>query len=117
MEKDQYVSDYENDTYNGWKNHATWNVALWIQNDEGLYHFVKGMDSYQVFVDSMRGMSGDNSIGYQTPDGVAWNDSALDVERLDELIRELNGDECTEAEDEAERFSHTEECEEGHDYY
>ena len=103
--------------YNGWKNRQTWNVALWIQNDEGLYNFVDGMSSYQVFVDSMREMSGDSSIGYQTPDGVAWNDSALDTERLDELIRELNGEESTEAEDLAAKFSHTEECEEGHDYY
>ena len=24
-------------TYNGWKNYETWNVALWMQNDEGFY--------------------------------------------------------------------------------
>ena len=24
--------------YNGWKNWATWNVALWLGNDEGIYH-------------------------------------------------------------------------------
>ena len=76
-------------TYNGWKNHATWNVALWIQNDEGLYNFAKDMPDYFTFRESMREMSGDSSIGYQTPDGVAWNDSALDVPRLDELLTEL----------------------------
>ena len=77
-------------TYNGWANHATWNVALWIQNDEGIYNFAKDMPDYHVFKESMREMSGDSSIGYQTPDGVSWSDSALDTTRLDELLNELN---------------------------
>jgi hypothetical protein len=25
-------------TYNGWKNYETWNVALWIDNDQGTYN-------------------------------------------------------------------------------
>jgi hypothetical protein len=107
----------EDKSYNGWANHATWNVALWINNDEGIYNFAKGCPDYYVFKESMREMSGDSAIGYQTPDGVSWSDSALDTHRLDELIREISGWESTEAEDEAERFAHTEECEEGNDYY
>lgn len=76
-------------TYNGWKNHATWNVALWIGGDQGLYEFAKECESYNDFVDQLREVSGDSSIGYQTPDRVAWNDSALDIPELDEYIANL----------------------------
>jgi hypothetical protein len=29
--------------YNGWKNYETWNVALWINNDQGLQETVRDM--------------------------------------------------------------------------
>ena len=67
-------------SYNGYENYETWNVALWIQNDEGLYNFAKECGSYQVFSDSMR------EVGYtETPDRVAYNDSGLDLLVLDEF--------------------------------
>lgn len=77
------------DTYNGWKNRQTWNVALWINNDEGLYLFARDCSSYDDFAEQLKETSGDSSIGYRTPDGVAWNDSGLDTPRLDELIKEI----------------------------
>jgi len=76
-------------TYNGWKNHATWNVALWIGGDQGLYEFAKECESYNDFVEQLREVSGDSSIGYQTPDRVAWNDSGIDIPELDEYIANL----------------------------
>ena len=91
------------DTYNGWKNYETWNVALWIGNDEGLYETAKeardlaewgGLDGYKRFVALVRGGVVDelqnlSEICYQTPDNVAWNDSGLDIPALDEMIAEL----------------------------
>ena len=29
--------------YNGWTNYETWNVALWIDNDEGMYYTARDM--------------------------------------------------------------------------
>lgn len=70
--------------YNGWKNYETWNVALWIQNDEGLYQIARGCETYAQFAE-MLGLTEYDG----TPDGVRWSDSALDIEALDEMIGEL----------------------------
>lgn len=75
-------------TYNGWENRQTWNVALWIGNDEGLYNLARECTSYGEFVDTMKDLGG----GSQTPDGVAWDDSRLDTEALDRMIQELSGE-------------------------
>jgi hypothetical protein len=78
-------------TYNGWLNHATWNVGLWISNDEGLYLCAKEAGTYASFRDLLRGQWDDDGdrITIETPDGVAWNDSGLDVIALDKMIAEL----------------------------
>jgi hypothetical protein len=67
-------------TYNGFKNYETWNVVLWINNDEGLYNLASQCESYDEFVDCMKDLG--SKIGYQTPDGVAWNDSGIDRESV-----------------------------------
>ena len=71
-----------NTTYNGWKNYETWNVSLWMMNDEDNYDLVQYSKSYDQYM---------NAKSYEsttTPDGVKWNDSTLDYDALDELVRE-----------------------------
>ncbi len=74
-------------TYNGWKNYETWNVALWIGNDEGLYRLAKEAGSYQSFRATMREMG--SLGGTETPDGVAYNDARVDTAAINEMIGEL----------------------------
>ena len=68
-------------TYNGWKNYETWNVALWIQNNEGYYNIARECDCYTQWLR--------NVVDGSTPDGVNLFGKELDVKALDEMILEL----------------------------
>ena len=73
--------------YQGWANYETWNVALWIQNDAGLYNLAKGYryHGFRSFAEMLR----EDLDFRETPDQVALNDSGLDIDELDEMLREL----------------------------
>lgn len=73
-------------SYNGWKNRQTWNVALWLGNDEGLYRMAReyAQEGYEALAENLRELG-----STETPDGVAYNDSGLDVKALDELLKEF----------------------------
>ena len=68
---------------NGWANYETWNVALWIGNQESLYQIAKGCTSFLNFVERVE------DIMWDTPDGVSLTDPNLDITELDEMILEL----------------------------
>jgi hypothetical protein len=73
--------------YHGWTNRRTWNVALWINNEEGLYHLAKACNDYTEFAEQMR------ELGItETPDHVAYNDGALNLKELDGMIAELRSE-------------------------
>ena len=75
--------------YNGWANWETWNVALWIGKEEHICRIARLCTSYHDFNKVIEDVSEGSALAYQTPDGVAWNDSALDTDALDIMISEL----------------------------
>jgi hypothetical protein len=79
--------------YRFWKNYETWNVALWIGNDEGLYNMAlevaKRGGGYKEFVEDLKEVSGETPIAFQTPDGVSWTDSGLSMPELNRMMKKF----------------------------
>ena len=69
-------------TYNGWSNYETWNVALWMDNDYGNYLKARESKNYQEFLSRLHKKL--------TGDGVSWTDPKLNIQELDDKIKELN---------------------------
>ena len=70
--------------YNGWNDWTTWNVALWINNDECYYNIAKDCKDYMDFLYEMQAMCG----FYETPDGADYGEANL--EEMNELIKEIS---------------------------
>ena len=70
--------------YNGWHDWTTWNVALWINNDECYYNIAKDCKDYMDFLYEMQYMIG----SFATPDGADWGEA--NIKELDEVISECN---------------------------
>ena len=76
--------------YEGWKNYASWNVSLWLNNDEPLYRGAvdfmkdyKGKAPYKQFV------ADSGLITQKTPDRINWYSAQLDYRALNEMMWEL----------------------------
>jgi hypothetical protein len=78
--------------YNGWKNYETWNVALYLNNDEGSYLAVK--EYVKDTLDSTDELSYDGLIEYMgiedeaTPDGVPWKYFRIDRQEMFDFLME-----------------------------
>ena len=70
--------------YNGWNDWTTWNVALWIRNDECYYNIAKDCKDYMDFLFEMQSMIG----SFATPDGADWGEA--NIEEMNEVIEEIS---------------------------
>lgn len=79
--------------YNGWNNRGTWNVALWINNDESIYkgavEFMKDYKGKQPYVDFLESCGLDTQ---KTPDGFEYVNEERDYEALNKMMMEFRGD-------------------------
>ena len=78
-------------TYNGYANYPTWNVALWISNDEGLNRFAAECNSYEIFRNEIREVYQHGKIGIETPDRISWHDSGINLYEMKEFWEENFG--------------------------
>ena len=76
------LTDLPKREYNGWSDWTTWNCALWINNDEGLYNIARYCEDWFDFIVSMQehGMN-------KTPDGAKWTEA--DYDEMSEMMAEL----------------------------
>jgi hypothetical protein len=65
-------------SYNGWENYETWNVALWINNDQDLYDFAAECGDYETLVNRLYEEYGVR----ETKDGVKFADPKVNVIQL-----------------------------------
>ena len=84
MTNSTYQRNALDTSFNGWENHSTWNIALWINNTEGLYHLAQECVNYEDTVDALK------ELGvYKTPDGVYYNSPEVNVVQLNSEVFDL----------------------------
>jgi hypothetical protein len=72
-------------SYNGYANYETWNAALWLQNDEGLYNLARLYSSYSALMFTLLEECGLK----ETPDGVKWNDRKINRIEMNQMLQDL----------------------------
>ena len=77
-----YQTCLTDQTYNGWTNYETWNVVLWIQNDESIQNVIADYDvcCYEELLEMFYEFG-----TKETRDGVKWDDPKVNR-------AEINGD-------------------------
>lgn len=78
-------------TYEGWKNYETWNVSLWLNNEEPMYRkAVAFMEENPNRDNPYLGFVLENYMtNLVTPDAVEWLSDKLDLNELNDMMKEL----------------------------
>ena len=105
-----------NNDYNGWANYETWNVTLWIDNDEGLYGFVRdgleslldsnGNDWTNISETELKELVRDAFGSNKTPDGVSLFDSKINWSEVSDMLLELAKGNNLQTQPETEESTH-----------
>ena len=85
--------------YNGWTNYETWNVALYMGNDEGIYNFLleglrhllaeRNDDWTGISTQELRELVQSAFRGDSTPDGVRLSHSEIDWSEISDTLLEM----------------------------
>jgi len=72
--------------YNGWANYETWNISLWINNNEHLYQLAidEEVKRYDDFVQLAHKYNLTT-----TGDGVEFTNTKINIDEIDDMFREL----------------------------
>ena len=89
MKTNNLNKNSEPTTYNGWANFETWQVALWIDNDQYLYqmaHFCgKNNLDFEMFKTIVKNQKGDWQIDIKN-----WDNPLINVDEINEKLEEFN---------------------------
>lgn len=64
--------------HNGYSNYETWNIVLWLDNDESFNSIAQSCNNYDEFKRKI-------AIG-GTPDSVSWWNTAANIEEINQTI-------------------------------
>ena len=80
-------------TYNGWPNRETWNVMLWLDNDESAYrYYTNAVGDHRRHRERVGAkvakLIAVNALGPKTGDGVSLDSPKIRWGRIAEAMRE-----------------------------
>ena len=82
---------FKNKKYQGWKNYYTWNIALCIDNERGLYiearDFMKSYKGRSPYIDFLFYMNFDRQE--KTIDGVKYHSRFISRREMNSYMNEL----------------------------